>query len=249
MSLLELQRDLHGWLTREDAGAADRIGPAAAPGLRIYQNNYRAQLVACLEASFARTLAWIGEETFVGAAATHIDAVPPSSWTLDAYARDFPTTLARLFIDDPEVAELAAIELALEEVFVGADAEAMAVADLANVDWDRAAIQLIPALDVVPTRTNAVQIWSSLAAGQPPPVAGDLDAPEAALVWRQDHRSMVRRLDQFELQALIRIRSGVPFAALCAGTAEVFGDDAAAVAGGWLGRWIADGMIVGVVED
>jgi hypothetical protein len=247
MSLLALQRDMRVWLTREDAGAAARLGPAAAPGLRVYQNNYRAQLVACLEASFAQTLAWIGAEAFIGAAATHIDAVPPSSWTLDAYARDFPATLGRLFSDDPEVEELAALELALEEVFVNADAVALGVADIADVDWDRAAIQLMPALDLVPMRTNAAAIWSALTAGEVPPAVGALEAPEAALVWRQDHRSRFRMLDQIEWQALVRVRAGVSFAALCAETGRAFGDnDAAAIAGGWLGRWLTDGLIIGI---
>ena len=52
----------------------------------------------------------------------HVARVPPSSWTLDAYPRDFPATLAPLYPDDPEVAELAVLELALAEAFVGADA-------------------------------------------------------------------------------------------------------------------------------
>ncbi|MDP1026836.1 DNA-binding domain-containing protein [Sphingomonas sp. KR1UV-12] len=248
MNLLALQRDMRGWLTREDVRAARRIGPHAAPGLRVYQNSYRAQLMACLEASFARTLAWIGHDAFRAAAATHIDATPPSSWTLDAYARDFPATLAGLFVDDPEVAELAALELALEEVFVGPDADPLGVADMADVDWNRVVLRLAPALDLVATHTNAAAIWSALAAGEAPPGACHLDEPEAALVWRQNDRARFRGLDQFEWQALIRARSGMPFAMLCDETARAFGDDAAAMAGGWLGRWIADGLIVGFVE-
>ncbi|MGT2490724.1 HvfC/BufC family peptide modification chaperone [Cupriavidus basilensis] len=46
---------------QEDSGLADdgipaarRIGPDAAAGLAVYQNNYRAQLVGCLETSFPR---------------------------------------------------------------------------------------------------------------------------------------------------------------------------------------------------
>ena len=49
MSLLALQRDMRAWLICEDTPAAKRLGVDAAAGLRVYQNNYRAQLVACLE--------------------------------------------------------------------------------------------------------------------------------------------------------------------------------------------------------
>ena len=46
MRLIDLQRDMRAWLMREDASAAIRIGENAAPGLRVYQNNFRSQLAA-----------------------------------------------------------------------------------------------------------------------------------------------------------------------------------------------------------
>ena len=112
MSLLALQRDMRAWLRTERRRRRRGSVRGAAPGLRVYQNNYRAQLVACLERELSRARA-------TGSAARlstprpsrHIDRVPPSSWTLDAYPRDFPATLAMLYPDDPEVAELAWLEL------------------------------------------------------------------------------------------------------------------------------------------
>ena len=77
MTLIDLQRDMRHWLMHEDAGAAARLGPDAAPGLRVYQNNYRAQLAACLEDSFAhRTRAWIGGTAFHQAVIAHVDRFP-----------------------------------------------------------------------------------------------------------------------------------------------------------------------------
>ncbi len=73
MSLLALQRDMRLWLTREDGDAAARLGDDTAPGLRVYQNNYRAQLAACLGESFERTRDWIGggNRDLAAFAATH----------------------------------------------------------------------------------------------------------------------------------------------------------------------------------
>ena len=248
MTLLAVQRGMRGWLIQEDADAPARFGAASAAGLRVYQNNYRTRLVDCLEASFAATRAWIGDEAFLRAAATHIDLIPPSSWTLDAYARDFPASLSTLYKDDPEVAEIAALELAVEDVFVGADAATVTVADMAGIDWNRATLALVPALDLVPVRTNAVEIWSALAGAEPPPAMCEID-DGAALVWRQEQRSRVRMVDAFEMQALIRARAGVAFANLCDSVVRAFGeDDAPAVAGGWLGRWVGDGLIREIVE-
>ena len=113
MNLLALQRDLRAFLLAEDETAATHLGASARPGLSVYLNNYRAQLVTVLEGSFAQTHAWIGDRAFLRAAAQHIDRVPPSSWTLDAYARDFPETLAWLYPKDADIAEIARIELAL----------------------------------------------------------------------------------------------------------------------------------------
>ena len=110
MSLLALQRDFRLWLTEESAEAADRVGAAAMPGLQIYRNNYRAQLMACMEDSFPQLRAWLGDDAFRAAAAVHIDRTPPHRWTLDAYPVDLPATLADLHPDDPEIAELARLE-------------------------------------------------------------------------------------------------------------------------------------------
>jgi len=249
MTLIELQRDMQAWLARDDAAAARRIGTDAAPGLRVYQNNYRAQLVACLEDSFARTRDWIGEEAFHQAVVAHVERVPPSSWTLDAYPRDFPATLALLYPDDPEVAELGWIECALGEAFVGPDAPALAADGLGEIDWDRAVLHFTPTLDLGPLSTNVAAIWTALAAGEMPPAVELLPEPGAILVWRQDQVSRFRAIDQIEQQALLAARAGLSFANLCEAIVAAHGqEDGIARAGQLLGQWLADGVITDVEE-
>lgn len=249
MSLIELQRDMRNWLIREDRWAARRLGDDAAPGLRVYLNNYRAQLVACLEDSFARTHDWLGDAAFRQAVIAHIERVPPSSWTLDAYSRDFPATLALLYPDDPEVAELAWIDCALGEAFVGPDAPAADAAMLGDVDWDSATLQFTPTLDVGDLSTNAPAIWSALAAGDLPPAAEPLPEAGAILVWRQEQISRFRAIDQVERQALLAARSGLSFAAMCDGIVAALGHEKGiALAGQLLGQWLADGLITKIEE-
>jgi hypothetical protein len=250
MTLIELQRDLRAWLVRDDAAAASRIGANAGPGLRVYQNNYRTQLAACLEDSFARTRDWIGEEAFHQAIVAHVERVPPSSWTLDAYPRDFPVTLALLYRDDPEVAELGWIDCALGEAFVGPDAFAVEADALRAVDWDRAVLQFTPTLDLGPLSTNATAIWTALAAGEMPPAVELLPEPGSILVWRQDQVSRFRAIDQIEQQALLAARSGLSFADLCEAMVAAHGqEDGIASAGQLLGQWLADGLITAVEES
>jgi len=249
MSLIDLQRDMRLWLTREDAGAAHRFGTDAAPGLRIYQNNYRAQLAACLESSFARTRAWIGGEAFHQAVVAHVDRVPPSSWTLDAYPRDFSATLALLYPDDPDVSELGWLECALGEAFVGPDAPALTPDALGATDWDRALLRVTPTLDLGPLSTNVPAIWAALTAGEMPPTVELLPEPGSILVWRQDQVSRFRAIDQIERQALLAVRGGLSFASLCEAMVATYGqEDGIARAGQLLGRWLADGLITAVEE-
>lgn len=247
MSLIELQRDMRAWLTREDAAAATRFGDDAAAGLRIYQNNYRAQLAACLEESFEHTRDWIGAEAFHQAIVMHVDRVPPSSWTLDAYSRDFPATLALLYPADREVIELAWLDMALGEAFVAADAAALTAEDLAGVDWDHAVLRLTPTLDLGDLTTNAPAIWSALAAGNVPPAAEFLPEPGAILVWRHGETAQFRAIDQYEQQALLLVLAGTPFPRLCDLMVGVFGQQAGIRrTGEMLGRWIGDGLIIAV---
>jgi len=249
MKLIDLQRDMRVWLLREDAGAAGRLGPGAAPGLRVYQNNYRAQLAACLESSFARTRDWIGPAAFHTAIVAHVERVPPSSWTLDAYPRDFPATLGLLHPDDPEIAEIAWLEGALEEAFVGRDAPALTVEHLQDVDWDRARLLFAPTLDLGPLSTNATAIWAALAADEVPPAAELLPEPGAILVWRRDEVSCFRAIGQIEHQALLALRAGTSFADLCDRMVGSYGqDDGIARSGQLLGQWLSDGLITGIEE-
>lgn len=249
MSLLDLQRDMRAWLVSDDEPAAARLGAEVAPGLRVHQNNYRAQLVACLAEIFPCTRDWIGAEAFEAALAAHIDRVPPSSWTLDAYPRDFPATLAMRYPEDPEVHELAWLECALGEAFVAADAAPLPTAGLTEIDWDEAVLRFTPTLDSGELTTNATAIWSALARDEIPPAAELLAEPGAILVWRSAQVSHFRAIDQIEQQALLLARAGMPFAALCDAMVAFWGaEEGVARAGAMLGQWLSDGLITAAAD-
>lgn len=247
MNLRTLQRDMRAWLVAADADAATRFGSAAAAGLRVYQNTYRAQLVACLEETFVQTRAWVGGEAFHDAVVAHIDRVPPTSWTLDAYPQDFPATLAMLYPHDAEVTELAWIECALAEAFVGPDSPALGVASLEHVDWDNAVLEFTPTVRLRALTTNAPAIWSALSAAQVPPAAQALPEPGAILVWRRDQVSLFRAIDHVESDALSRVSAGMAFPDLCAAMVGAHGQEVGiTLAGTMLGQWLADGLIAGI---
>ena len=247
MNLAQTQQAFGAWLR---GGRAPRFGATARPGLRAYRNAYRAQLSDCLEASFPHTLAWIGGAGFHDAVVAHVARVPPSSWTLDAYARDFPDTLALRYPADPEVAELAMLERALGDAFVGYDAAPVSTDALAAVDWDRARLRFTPTLELLDATTNAAAIWRALAAGEAPAPAELLPETAALLVWRQDMVARFRTIDAAERHALLLARAGNDFAGLCAVLIAAAGEEAGvAQAGAYLGQWLADGLIVDIYGE
>ncbi len=248
MNLAQTQRAFSAWLR---TGAADDLmsfGSRAQPGLAIYQNNFRTQLAACLEDSFAHTRQWIGNEAFHDAVVHHVERMPPNSWTLDAYPRDFPSTLAALYPDDPEVGELADLELALAEAFVGPDAEPLAAERIAEVDWDRAVLRFTPTLDLRPLSTNAPDIWTALTREEMPPAAALLQDQSALMIWRNGEMPRFRVIDCAEQRSILLARNGLSFAALCTQLIDGLGEtEGVALSGAWLGRWISDGLLTDIV--
>ncbi|MES2289451.1 MAG: DNA-binding domain-containing protein [Pseudomonadota bacterium] len=250
MNLAQTQQAFSAWLRTGAPEDTSGFGHGAQPGLGIYQNNYRSQLASCLEDSFAMTRQWIGDDAFLDAVVHHIQRVPPGSWTLDAYPRDFPATLALRYPDDPEVIELAELELALAEAFVGPDAETITAEQLAHIDWDEAVFRFSPTLDVLRSTTNAPAIWSALAEEAMPSPARLLVEPAALLVWRCVEASRFRVLEVDEHQAILLARGGLSFGGLCRRLAREMGDEQGIeFAGRCLGQWLADGLITAIAAE
>ncbi len=249
MNLAQTQQAFSAWL-RTGSSDAGMFDPNALPGVDIYQNNYRSQLASCLEDSFAITRQWIGGEAFHDAVVHHVERVPPSSWTLDAYPRDFPATLALRYPGDPEVAELATLELSLAEIFVGPDADPIEPKHVAQVDWNNATLRFTPSLDLQTMTTNACAIWTELNAERVPPPAEMLADPVALLIWRKAETPLFRILDSTEGRAVLLMRNGLPFQELCELMVDQMGDARAIeLVGQWLGQWLADGLIIRVDQE
>ena len=247
MNLAALQRDFRSWLTVEASDAAARFGDRAEPGLAVYLNNYRGQLMVCLSESFATVRAWLGEDAFDTAAATHIDRQPPYSWTLDAYALEFPETIDALYPDDPEVGELARLERDLGLAFVGRDAAPLDLTALAHIDWNSAVLDLVATFSTLPATTNAGAIWSAINAGQTPPAAAVLDAPAVIAIWRREYSPTFRTLDPMESQVMSMVADGRTFGEICRVIIDEVGEaEGTQVAGNLLGRWISEGMVAAV---
>ena len=247
MSLLEIQRGFRDLLVHGELSSAAGFADAALPGFQVYRNNYRSQLMACLAEAYPLTEQWLGGDAFGDAAAIHVDQCVPDSWTLDLYPTRFPETLRSIYAGDPEVAELAALELALGQAFVAGDADPIDPNSLSEVDWDHAVLGLVPSLSIHRCKTNASEIWSSLRNEEMPPAAAKLPESSCLFVWRIGERCHFRITSDAEGEALRAVGSGENFGALCTRLAAVAGqDEAIGLAGKWLAQWLSDQLIVAV---
>jgi len=247
MILAELQRDFSSWLLHASDETAGRIGVAGDPGLAVYQNNYRAQLVGCLEESFPQLRAWMGHDAFLYAAVTHIDRHPPHAWTLDAYADNFGRTLADLFPRNPDIHELAWIEWALTAAFVARDAEPVAAAELATLDWDATRLRFTPSLQTRRATSNAADIWRAMREGKERPEGEMLAEACGLIVWRRGFVSCLHAVDMLEHEALGQMQANGSFSALCEMLVERLGEsEGIARAGSMLAGWIGSELITGV---
>lgn len=249
MTLLAIQRAMRDWLRGEETAAA-AFEPAGRAGLDVYRNNYRAQLIACLTEKYERVAAWLGDDAFEVAAARHIAASPPHDWTLDNYGADFPLTLQSLYPNDPEVAELAWLDRALADAFVGADIEPVAPQSLGAIDWDNATLRFTPTMRLGHVRTNSTAIWSALSAASTPPPAELLTPAVTVLVWRKEFTSCFRTLDSTEAAAISHMKEGRTFGSLCSMLVDIEGDAKGIErAGGCLARWMQDGLVAHVNDQ
>lgn len=243
MTLLEHQTQMREWLTKSIPTLSHRE-PRSDHGLNVYQNNYRAQLVACLEETFARVKAWIGDDAFQAAAARHIDVNPPNSWTLDSYGADFPETLRSLYPHDPEIAELAWLDRALSDAFVGPDATPFTPSSASDIDWDRTCLRFVPTLRLGSLKTNAIAIWSALSANATPPRSIVNSNPSSVIVWRKAFVSCFRELEKDECAAIAHFQQGGTFGELCTALIERHGDTGGVnAAAALLRQWLQDESI------
>jgi hypothetical protein len=240
MNLAEMQRDFQCWLVAASSDAASRLsGGGSSAGLSVYQNNYRVQLIDCLEASYPNVRTWLGEEAFLAAAVAHIDRHPPHAWTLDAYGDNFDDTLTSLYPDNPDVHELARIEFALARAFVAPDGDVLTPNALAQVDWDTARLHLAPSLKILPATTNAADIWSALQRNDALPDSEMLAEPAGVIVWRKQFTVYLDAVDSLEYAALLQLQIDGSFAGLCGMLVERLGEEEGiAKAGALLVSWI-----------
>jgi hypothetical protein len=242
MSLQATQQAMRVWLT--ESGPDSARDEALTAGYRVYRNNYRTQLVRCLETSYPMLLDWLSPDEFLQASIQHIDHHPPHAWTLDAYGADFQATLRERYPHNPDLHELAWIEWSMSEAFVATDAPLSPTSMLGELDWNIARLRLAPSLRIHAATTNATELWHAWQAGASHPESEMLAVEGGMMVWRQGFSCRLRQTDAIEHAALQLLHDDDRFAVLCDALVEHLGEDAGVRrAGEWLVDWLRMGIV------
>lgn len=249
MTLAGLQQDFREWLETGSLDRAARFGGHALPGLGVYLNNYRSNLLGSLEAAFPCTRAWLGAEEFGATARRHIMACAPTHWSIDAYPETFAGAVPCLVPHDPVAGELASLELAVGNAFSAPDRNALTRPMLAELDWETVRLTHAAGGQVLLHGTNAARVWSALARSLAPPPPERRPEVASILVWRSEWVPCFRELDRDEALVFAKIGSATRFTEICGLLAEGLTEhDAISRAGQLLLRWADEGSAAIVVD-
>jgi hypothetical protein len=217
----------------------------------VYRNAYVARLAEILGNDYTQLNTYLGDEGFAKLARAYIAAHPSDRRNARWFGRHLPAFAKETepFASHPEIAELAALEKALDDAFDGPDATPLAIGDLAAIspeDWPRLTFQPHPTAIRLTFTTNAAEIWSALKDGTSPPAPARWPEPRALLVWRQDDMARFRPLAAEEAMMWDEAVHGVRFGVLCEMLATFSGEeDAALRAATYLKTWIDSEMLTG----
>lgn len=250
-ALAALQDAFLACLHDDDAPLPPGLDATRAAGMAVYRNGYRARLLDVLADSYARTARLVGADAFQQAAAHHLIAHPPSAWTIDRAGEGFADTCAELFAHDPDVAELAWLEWAMQHAFTAADEAplshagfAVATADFGPEQWEAFTLAPIAGTALRPVTHDLPRLWRSLSNDADQPVVERLDQPQWLLVWREGEEAVFALLPDHEGEALNAALHGASFGEICTRLAERLAPEAAAAAAGaMLNHWLELGVI------
>ena len=252
MNLSELQTDFQRILLDAECTGADWVnesahGISAQDRLAIYHNAYRVRLIDVLLDTFAHTVTYLGDDWFHQLASVYVQSHHSTHNNIGLYGRGFPEFLARQFVDDGEVSELALMDWKLRRAFDGADAPLMTHKDLEQLANDTTGVfrlQPVPTLSRCTQHFNTLDIWHAINQEQHPPAVRRLHRPVDVLIWRKGHSPHFRSLSKLESSAMACVLANFTIDAIGETLQKEFPEeDIATEFGKALHRWLDDQLL------
>lgn len=253
MTLAETQALFHELLAGDSPVDPARVeacfvgtpGMPAAERVAIYAGMVRGRLEEALRETFPNLHRLLGEASFAALAGDYVRVHPSDHADIGRVGRCLPAFLRRHPDPQrPDLADLASLEWARQEVFFAPSAAAVGagvLAALAPEDLGRTALVLSPALRILGLAHDVAPAWRRLESGKGagPPVPGE----SAVAVWRRDLEVFHCAIPLVEARALASAAAGRPLAEVCA--AFVDEEAPATAAHAAISSWLAEGWVVG----
>ena len=255
MSLAVLQNNLQACVL-DGARAIDAQVIGATPDdirarLAIYSNAYRTRLTEALASNYPALAKLLGADDFARLASRYISAHVSRHASIRYFGDQLSTFLATDagYCSVSLLAELAAWEWAMTEVFDAADASTLAVESLTSrpaAEWAGLRFKLHPAVRRLELRWNVPPIWKALTSEGVRPAPERGHEPRSWVLWRADLQVRFRSVETPEAAALRAVADGREFAELCVRLCDLVGESSAAIqAASYLRAWMEAGLISG----
>lgn len=248
---------------------------SARERLEIYSNAYFWRLRDILGEDFEEVREWLGPELWEKVSRAYLHDCPSRSWDLNRLGARLPGWLAGAgaasLPERPVVAELAALDWSIAEVFIERDSPTLDPEELKSLPQERLAearFEVIPALRLHAFEWPINRLYQALnerVAGDDDSASGDDEDPGAwrlpaapvplvpeatwLAVFRSDFKVWRLELDLARYVLLDALREGATLGEALQRTAETPGVEIAEVAAklhGWFQEWSADGLFAGV---
>lgn len=219
----------------------------------VYRYAYGSRLVEALRNDHEWLHAYLGDEMFDEMGHAYVKAHPSEHPNLRWFSQGLPEFLRANapYSDYPVLADLAALEKALNDAFDGRDAPVLGLADVAKFApeiWQDLTFTPHPTAARLDLASNAPAIWRALKNDETPPDAATPEEPVRVLVWRQENTPMFRELGIEEAMMWDEAAKGIPFGVLCSMLATYDDPDSAASRGAsYLHGWVTGGALSDVI--
>jgi hypothetical protein len=230
---------------RLEACFAGTPGLPAAERVAIYADMYRWRLTDALRETFPSLVRFLGDQDFAALAEDYLARHPSEHHDVGQVGRLMAAFLRQHpHLERPDLADLAELEWARQEVFLAPPVEPVGAEVLAGLDaegFSRTGLRLSPALQLLVQDHAAPPLWRRLEDGEAPdpPAPG----PAAVAVWRSGFEVFHAPIPLDEARALAAARCGDSLAAVCAAFGER--EEPAVAAHAVLSSWLQEGWIVG----
>jgi uncharacterized protein (UPF0276 family) len=223
--------------------------------LEVYANDYYWRLAGVLELHFPAVAWMLGHVQFHNLVTDYVLVCPPREPDLRRYSRAFPSFLSQHEegAREPELVEVAWIELDRVHMLDAADEPALDPAELTAIPLDQWPELRFAASKLARIRATSrpfTPMYAMCREGQSHGYAKRRHParPGHTLIWRKDLTVHHRDVEDAEALALHALFEGGSFLEICAaasGVGAVGAVEPMQVAG-WLRRWVGDGLIVGL---